>query len=110
MSPKLRPIDQQVIVVTGASSGIGLATALTAASRGAQVVLTARSEQTLLNVVRHIEETGGRAFAVAADIADRQYDEPPRDPRGTLDKPGEEGRIRGSGPAPKPVDRAAPAR
>jgi NADP-dependent 3-hydroxy acid dehydrogenase YdfG len=40
---KLKPIDQQVIVITGASSGIGLATAETAIERGAKVVLAARS-------------------------------------------------------------------
>jgi short-subunit dehydrogenase len=72
MSPTLRPLDQQVIVVTGASSGIGLATAITAASRGARVVLAARSEHTLADVVRRIQGHGGQALFVAADIADRR--------------------------------------
>ncbi len=72
MSPTLRPLDQQVIVVTGASSGIGLATAITAASRGARVVLAARSEHTLADVVRRIQGQGGQALFVAADIADRR--------------------------------------
>lgn len=45
MSIKLLPVDQQTIVITGASSGIGLATARLAAERGAQVVLAARDAQ-----------------------------------------------------------------
>jgi NAD(P)-dependent dehydrogenase (short-subunit alcohol dehydrogenase family) len=48
----LKPLDQQVIVITGASSGIGLATARTAASKGAKVVLAARSGATLKEIVR----------------------------------------------------------
>ena len=47
MPVKLKPLDQQVIVITGASSGIGLATAEAAIQRGARVVLAARSEETL---------------------------------------------------------------
>lgn len=47
MANKLKPLDQQVIVITGASSGIGLCTALLAAERGAKRVLAARNEQTL---------------------------------------------------------------
>ena len=47
MANKLKPLDQQVIVITGASSGIGPCTALLAAERGAKRVLAARNEQTL---------------------------------------------------------------
>jgi short-subunit dehydrogenase len=72
MGLKLKPLDEQVIVVTGASSGIGLATAETAAKRGAKVVLTARSEATLAEVVRRITERGGEAIAVPADVGDRE--------------------------------------
>lgn len=43
MAVQLKPLDQQVIVITGASSGIGLCTALLAAERGARLVLAARS-------------------------------------------------------------------
>ena len=72
MSPKLKPLAEQVIVITGTSSGIGLATAQLAAQRGAKVVLSARSSQTLDEVVSRIKSTGHEALAVAADVADRQ--------------------------------------
>jgi short-subunit dehydrogenase len=71
MALKLKPLHEQVIVITGASSGIGLATALAAADQRAKVVLTARSEDTLNEIVRHIVDAGGEAIAVAADVADR---------------------------------------
>ena len=71
MKPKLKALKDQVVVITGASSGIGLATALAAASEGARVVLVARSEATLKDAAAHIRDTGGEAIAVAADVADR---------------------------------------
>ncbi|WEF32523.1 SDR family oxidoreductase [Pseudoduganella chitinolytica] len=71
MSTTLKPLDQQVIVITGASSGIGLATAQEAAARGAQVVLVARSGDVLEAVVAAIEAHGGTALAVAADVGER---------------------------------------
>ena len=72
MSALLKPISEQVIVITGASSGIGLATALMAAKRGAKVVLAARSDQTLAEIVRNIQASGGIAFAVCADVTRRE--------------------------------------
>jgi short-subunit dehydrogenase len=66
-----RPLDEQVIVITGASSGIGLCTALMAAERGAKVVLVARSAETLEYIVEEIREHGGEAIHVMADVADR---------------------------------------
>ena len=45
MTPRLKPVKNQVLVVTGASSGIGLVTARMAAKRGARVVLTARNHE-----------------------------------------------------------------
>jgi NAD(P)-dependent dehydrogenase (short-subunit alcohol dehydrogenase family) len=45
MTPRLKPLKDQVLVVTGASSGIGLVTARMAAKRGARVVLTARNQE-----------------------------------------------------------------
>src|SRR4051812_16916028 len=47
MRIRLKPLDEQVIVIVGASSGIGLATARLAASRGARLVLAGRSELAL---------------------------------------------------------------
>ena len=67
----LKPIDQQVMVVTGASSGIGLATAEAAAMHGALLVLVARSEQTLNELVQRMQRSGISAIAVAADVGDR---------------------------------------
>jgi short-subunit dehydrogenase len=71
MAVKLRKIGDQVMVVTGASSGIGLATAKLAAERGACVVLTARDEDGLRQAVEGIRTAGGRAAYVVADVADR---------------------------------------
>jgi short-subunit dehydrogenase len=71
MSHDLKPIHEQVIVITGASSGIGLATALEAAKQRAKVVLSARSESTLAEIAARIRDQGGEASYVAADVADR---------------------------------------
>ena len=72
----LKPIGDQVIVITGASSGIGLVTATRAAAKGARVVLVARNEADLRQAVDEIRAAGGRATCVVADVADsRQVDE-----------------------------------
>lgn len=71
MSHDLKPLEEQVIVITGASSGIGLATALAAAKRGAKVVLVARSSDTLGDVQQRIRDAGGQAVVAVADVADR---------------------------------------
>lgn len=67
-SPKLKPLAQQVIVITGASSGIGLATARMAAEAGAKVVLAARSRDALERAADEIRAAGGEAVAVTADV------------------------------------------
>ena len=67
MSVNLKPLDQQIIVITGATSGIGLATAQAAAKAGARLVLAARSQADLDTVARQL---GGRVATVAADVAD----------------------------------------
>jgi short-subunit dehydrogenase len=60
----------KVAVVTGASNGIGEATARTLAGRGAAVVLAARNEEKLEFLAREISAVGGRALAVRTDIAE----------------------------------------
>lgn len=70
MNVTLQPIDEQVIVITGASSGIGLVTAREAARRGARVVLAARNESDLRRAVDSIRAAGGRAVYQVADVAD----------------------------------------
>jgi len=69
MPLKLRPVSEQVIVITGASSGIGLATARLAAARGARVVLAARTREALAEAVDSIRYAGGQAIFVEADVA-----------------------------------------
>ena len=71
MTIRLLPLHEQVMVVTGASSGIGLVTAKQAAARGARVVLTARNGRDLQSAVEEIRHHGGRAIYVVADVADR---------------------------------------
>ncbi|GAA2713534.1 SDR family oxidoreductase [Micromonospora olivasterospora] len=68
--PLTRSLDDAAIVLTGASSGIGTATAYALARRGAAVVLAARSEQALERVAARCRELGGRALAVPTDVTD----------------------------------------
>jgi short-subunit dehydrogenase len=72
MKRNLKRIREQVIVITGASSGIGLTTAEMAAARGAAVVLAARSASELDRIVDRIRQRGGRAMAVECDVSDAE--------------------------------------
>src|SRR5215218_5749467 len=67
---KLKPIENQVVVLMGASSGIGRQTALRLAKRGAKVVVAARSEAGLRSLEDEIRELGGEARAVVADVSE----------------------------------------
>ena len=70
MATQRTPLSEQVLVITGASSGIGRATARLAASEGAKVVLAARNGHDLDEAVSAITGAGGRALAVRADVAE----------------------------------------
>ncbi len=63
-------LDGKVAVVTGASSGIGEATAEALAAEGASVVVAARREERLADLSKRIEGNGGRVLAAACDVAD----------------------------------------
>jgi len=65
-------MSSQTLIITGASRGIGAATAHAAAALGANVVLCARSETALAVVARQITEAGGHALAVVADVSNRE--------------------------------------
>jgi NAD(P)-dependent dehydrogenase (short-subunit alcohol dehydrogenase family) len=62
-----KPLSEQVVVVTGASSGLGRAIARLAGERGAKVVVTARNAEALENAVSEIEAAGSEALAIPAD-------------------------------------------
>jgi NAD(P)-dependent dehydrogenase (short-subunit alcohol dehydrogenase family) len=63
-------MEQQTVVITGASAGIGRATARLFGERGASVGLIARGEAGLDGAARDVEEAGGKALAIRADVAD----------------------------------------
>jgi NAD(P)-dependent dehydrogenase (short-subunit alcohol dehydrogenase family) len=67
---KLKPVSEQVVVVMGASSGIGRATAAGFAARGAKVVVAARGEPGLRSLVEEIRAAGGEACLEVADVTD----------------------------------------
>ena len=69
---RLRNINEQVMVITGATSGIGLTTARMAAEKGAQLLLIARNEEALAELCNEINGNGGRAIYYAADVADER--------------------------------------
>lgn len=66
---QLKPIQQQVVAVVGASSGIGRSTALEFAKRGAKLAVAARTQSGLSSLVDEINQFGGEAIAIPADVA-----------------------------------------
>jgi NAD(P)-dependent dehydrogenase (short-subunit alcohol dehydrogenase family) len=66
----LKPINEQVVVIMGASSGIGRQTALQFAKRGAKLVVAARGAAKLESLVEQIRQAGGTATAITADVTD----------------------------------------
>jgi NAD(P)-dependent dehydrogenase (short-subunit alcohol dehydrogenase family) len=62
-------MNEKVALITGASSGIGRATAEVFAARGAKVVLAARRESELATLVTEIESRGGKATSIVTDVA-----------------------------------------
>ncbi|EMR01994.1 SDR family oxidoreductase [Cesiribacter andamanensis] len=72
MAVSLKPLSDQVIVITGASSGIGLATAKAAAKKGARLVLAARNREALQELEQQIKAEGGEALHVVADVGKRE--------------------------------------
>lgn len=69
MRVKLKPISEQVMVITGASSGIGLATARRAANAGAKVVLAARNERALSDACEQLSARGAQVNYVITDVS-----------------------------------------
>jgi short-subunit dehydrogenase len=65
-----RPVKDQVVVVIGASSGIGRETALRLAAKGARVVLAARCQQTLDDPASEIVAAGGECTTIPVDVAE----------------------------------------
>jgi short-subunit dehydrogenase len=69
---KLKRLSEQVVVITGASSGIGLVTARKMAAAGARLVLAARSSNALSQLVEEIAAQGGQAVSVVADVGKQE--------------------------------------
>src|SRR5215208_4139247 len=65
-----QPVADTVVVITGASSGIGRATALEFAYRGAAVVLAARQESVLREVAEECQKLGARTLVIPTDTTD----------------------------------------
>lgn len=69
---RLRPIDKQVMVITGATSGIGLTTARMAADAGARLVLNARNGEALASLCHELDPTGTRVTGIPGDVSSEE--------------------------------------
>ena len=78
---KLKPIAEQVIVLTGATSGIGLVTARLAFDRGARLVLNSRNNEALSMLAHELDPMGERVVWVAGDVAEHVRRHGPSKPR-----------------------------
>jgi len=65
-------LEEKVVVITGASSGIGEATAKHLAERGSKVVIAARSEDKLQKIIDEIQSKGGKAIYKVTDVTDKE--------------------------------------
>jgi short-subunit dehydrogenase len=72
MGVRLKKLCNQVVVITGASSGIGLATARLAARRGARLVLAARNEEALRQLTAEFNRQNVQAAFVVADVGNEE--------------------------------------
>jgi NAD(P)-dependent dehydrogenase (short-subunit alcohol dehydrogenase family) len=70
MRARFKPLAEQVIVVTGATTGLGLAVVRKAAETGASLLLTSTDEPAVRKLAEEINAAGGRAHPVAADLSD----------------------------------------
>ncbi len=68
MAVRLKPLNRQVMVITGATSGIGLVTARMAAEQGARLVVASRNQSALRWLSTHIDQQGGTCIPVACDV------------------------------------------
>ncbi|MCA9418733.1 MAG: SDR family NAD(P)-dependent oxidoreductase, partial [Candidatus Omnitrophica bacterium] len=65
-------IEGKVVVITGASSGLGEATARRLSEQGAIVVLAARRTDRIKSLAEELDGKGGKALAVTTDVTDRE--------------------------------------
>ncbi|WP_104204527.1 SDR family oxidoreductase [Billgrantia saliphila] len=70
MAVSLKKLEEQILVITGATSGIGLATARQAADRGARLIVAARDESALQTLVEELRQRGADAVYAVADVGD----------------------------------------
>jgi NAD(P)-dependent dehydrogenase (short-subunit alcohol dehydrogenase family) len=72
MKPHLKPLSEQVMVLTGATSGIGLGAARKAAAKGAHLSLAARNEQALQTLTDELKSKGCEVIYTAVDVGSEE--------------------------------------